>query len=37
MPQDTPIDMFIEFVPSLQLTSKTGFAIDSALGTRYYF
>jgi hypothetical protein len=37
MPQDTPIDMFIEFVPSLQLTSKTGFAIDSALGARYYF
>lgn len=36
MPRDTPIDMFIEFVPSLQLTSKPGFAIDSALGLRYY-
>jgi hypothetical protein len=36
MPHDTPIDMFIEFVPSLQLTSKPGFAIDSALGLRYY-
>jgi hypothetical protein len=37
MPHDSPIDMFIEFVPSLQLTSKPGFAIDSALGLRYYF
>jgi len=37
MPSETPIDMFIEFVPSLQLTSKPGFAIDSAIGARYYF
>ena len=37
MPRETPIDMFIEFVPSLQLTSKPGFALDSALGVRYYF
>lgn len=37
LPRETPIDMFIEFVPSLQLTSKPGFAIDSALGVRYYF
>jgi hypothetical protein len=36
MPQEIPIDMFIEFVPSLQLTSKPGFAIDAALGARYY-
>jgi len=37
MPRETSIDMFIEFVPSLQLTSEPGFAIDSALGVRYYF
>ena len=37
MPQEIPIDLFIEFVPSLQLTSKPGFALDSALGARYYF
>ena len=37
MPHDTPIDLFVEFVPSLQLTSKPGFAIDSAIGARYYF
>lgn len=37
MPKDVPIDMFIEFVPSLQLTSQPGFAIDSVIGVRYYF
>ena len=37
MPSEIPIDMFIEFVPSLQLTSKPGFALDSSLGVRYYF
>jgi len=37
MPHDTPIDMFIEFVPSLQLTSEPAFAMDSAVGLRYYF
>jgi hypothetical protein len=37
MPKETPIDMFVEFVPSLQLTSQSGFAIDSAIGVRYYF
>jgi hypothetical protein len=37
MPTETPIDMFVEFVPSLQLTPQPGFAIDSAIGVRYYF
>lgn len=37
MPRDIPIDLFIELVPSLQLTSQPGFAIDSAIGARYYF
>ena len=37
MPRQTPIDIFLELVPSLQLTSSTGFAIDAGLGARYYF
>jgi hypothetical protein len=37
MPRETSIDMFIEFVPSLQFTAGPGFAIDSAIGVRYYF
>lgn len=37
MPRETPIDIFLEVVPSLQLTSSTGFAIDAGLGIRYFF
>jgi len=37
MPMETQIDMFIEFIPSLQLTSEPGFAIDPTFGMRYYF
>jgi len=37
MPHATPIDVFLELVPSLQLTSSTGFAIDAGLGARYFF
>jgi hypothetical protein len=37
MPRETPIDIFLEVVPSLQLTSSTGFAIDAGLGARYFF
>jgi|SRR6185369_9745290 len=37
MPRATPIDIFLELVPSLQLTSGTGFALDAGLGARYYF
>jgi len=37
MPHNTPIDVFFELVPSLQLTSTTGFAIDAGFGARYYF
>lgn len=37
MPRNTPVDIFIELAPSLQLTSETGFAIDGGLGARYYF
>ena len=37
MPHQTPIDVFLEVVPSLQLTSSTGLAIDAGLGARYFF
>lgn len=37
MPRQTPIDIFLEVAPSLELTPSTGFAIDAALGVRYYF
>jgi hypothetical protein len=37
LPRGTPVDVFIEVVPSLQLTSSTGFAIDAGLGARYFF
>lgn len=37
MPHQTPIDVFLELVPSLQLTSSTGFAVDAGLGVRYFF
>jgi len=32
-----PIDIFLEIVPILDLTPKTDFAINAALGARYYF
>ena len=37
MPRETPIDIFFELAPSLELAPATGFAIDAALGARYYF
>jgi hypothetical protein len=37
MPHNTPIDVFLELVPSLQLTSSTGFGMDAGLGARYFF
>jgi hypothetical protein len=36
-PHNTPIDVFLEIVPSLQLTSSTGFGMDAGLGARYFF
>ncbi len=36
-PHSTPIDIFLELVPVLQLTSSTGFGIDAGLGIRYFF
>jgi hypothetical protein len=37
LPHATPIDVFLELVPSLQLTSLTGFSLDAGIGARYYF
>jgi hypothetical protein len=37
LPHTTPIDVFLELVPSLQLTSSTGFGFDAGIGARYFF
>lgn len=37
LPHNTPMDVFLELVPSLQLTSSTGFGLDAGVGARYYF
>ncbi len=37
LPRKTPLDVFFELAPSLQLTSSTGLAIDAGLGARYFF
>jgi hypothetical protein len=36
-PHSTPIDIFFELVPVLQLTSSKGLGIDAGLGIRYFF
>lgn len=35
--QSAPVDIFLEIVPILDLTPKTDFAINAALGARYFF
>ena len=37
LPRDTPLDIFLEVVPSLQLVTSTGFGIDAGIGTRFFF
>ncbi len=37
LPRETPIDVFLELVPMLQLTSSSGFGLDAGIGARYYF
>jgi hypothetical protein len=37
LPHNTPLDVFLELVPSLQLTSTTGFGLDAGIGARYFF
>ena len=36
-PTETPIDVFLELVPSVQFTPSTGFGLDAGIGARYYF
>ncbi len=36
-PHSTPIDVFVELVPVLQLTQSTGLGIDAGLGIRFFF
>jgi hypothetical protein len=36
-PHNTSIDVFLELVPSLQLTPSTGFGMDAGIGARYFF
>jgi hypothetical protein len=36
-PSETPIDMFLELVPSFQLMVPTGFGMDAGIGARYFF
>ena len=37
LPLNTPADIFIEVVPSLELLPGTGFGLDAGIGARYYF
>jgi hypothetical protein len=37
IPRSTPIDLFVEVVPVLQVTPSTGFGFDAAIGVRYFF
>jgi hypothetical protein len=37
MPRSTPIDIFLELVPTFQITSSTGFGVDAGIGARYFF
>jgi len=36
-PIETPIDVFLEPVPSLQFNSSTGFGLEAGIGAWYYF
>jgi len=36
-PHNTPVDVFLELAPSLQLAPSTGFGIDAGIGARYFF
>ncbi len=36
-PHSAPIDIFVELVPVLQITSSAGLGIDAGIGIRYFF
>jgi hypothetical protein len=35
--QNAPVDIFLEIVPILDLTPKTDFSLNAAIGARYFF
>ena len=37
LPRETLIDVFLEIVPSLQLSPSSGFGMDAGIGARYFF
>jgi hypothetical protein len=37
LPSQAPFDLFVELVPSLQITSPAGFGMEAGVGARYYF
>lgn len=37
LPHQSPFDIFLEIVPSLEVVPSTGFGIDAGLGARYFF
>ena len=37
LPHATPMDVFVELVPALQLTTPTGLGLDAGIGARYFF
>ena len=37
LPRATPIDIFLEVVPSFEITPSSGFAVDASIGIRYFF
>jgi hypothetical protein len=37
LPRSTPLDIFVEAVPTFFLINSTGFGIDAGIGARYFF
>lgn len=37
LPENTPVDLFLEIVPTLDLLPSTSFGVFGALGARYWF
>lgn len=36
-PRQTPLDLFVEIAPSLQVVPSSDFGLDAAIGIRYFF
>ncbi|MBU2491642.1 MAG: hypothetical protein KJ571_03385 [Bacteroidetes bacterium] len=37
LPDNTPLDVFVEFVPTLLFINSTGFGVDAGIGARFFF